>query len=40
MDPGLRAEIIQQSIAGARVQVATDLNTDTPIRRAAKGIVS
>lgn len=37
LEPGLKAEIVNQAVAGARIQVAQDLNTDTPIRSAAKG---
>lgn len=40
LDPGLKAEIVEHSVAASRLTVATDLNTDTPIRRGVKNILS
>jgi hypothetical protein len=40
LEPGLKAEIVQQSVEGARIQVATDLQTDSPIRSGVKGILA
>jgi hypothetical protein len=38
--PAYETRIIENSIAGARVAVATDLATDTPIRQQVKGVLS
>lgn len=40
MEPGLRAEIVDESISGARVRVANDMQNDTPISRGVKRISS
>jgi hypothetical protein len=40
LEAGLKAEIVQQSVEGARIQVATDLQTDSPIRSGVKGVLA
>ncbi|MGC3961101.1 MAG: phage tail tape measure C-terminal domain-containing protein [Verrucomicrobiota bacterium] len=40
LGPELRAEIVQQSIKGARVQVAQDMRADTDISRGVKGLTA
>jgi hypothetical protein len=40
LGPELRAEIVQQSVKGAVVQVAQDMKQDTPISRGVKGLAA
>lgn len=40
LGPELRAEIVQQSVKGAVVQVAQDMRQDTPISRGVKGLTA
>ena len=40
LGPELRAEIVNQSIEGARVTVAQDMRQDTPISRGVKGLTA
>jgi hypothetical protein len=40
LGPELRAEIVNQSVQGARVVVANDMRADTPISRGVKGLAA
>ena len=40
LSPGLEARIVQQSVKGARVQIAQDMQQDSPVSRAAKRLTT
>ena len=40
LGPELRAEIVNESVQGARVTVANDMRQDTPISRGVKGLAA
>lgn len=38
--PGLRAEIVRDSVRGAQVQITQDLGQDTPVSRGVKRVAT